>query len=513
MITFQTYFNNYDGFKAEFVTREGNRHNGVVLSYLKWCFRHRNDSILLPFVRQALRMKYNMQDVYDSVLYLMFRVSSQTHMADPSARLFKTEFLGLQNPVWHSTIESDYRKGVCEDNDIDQIRFIRHLTPKQMEHTNGEDRARVVKKRAGRLLREIVTEWLPDLPESVLNYVCETFASKWRADRISDVPRYTLHINGDFELIYSGDDDENLIEGSCMAGEDQYSFYENYVNASAAYLTDNEDDDKVVARCVIFNKVYDRDGNVYRYAERQYSKGGDLTLKQLLIDMLIDGGHIDIYKEVGCSYSDIQRIYRVSDRTLLDNRFNLYIENSITSGDTMSFQDTFIYLRDGHAYNSEPSSYEGRLDRTDCRFQCYEYDEYHDDYCEEVCTVHVWVSYRGYYREMTCDVNNLDDFNRDEYNDELYDDGVWIGDEFYNYESDQIANIDGVYHHIDDVKYSEYYNEWILEDDAVYSEIERDWIRKDDAIKIGGKWYIKEKCASVPEEEAVIEDGVIYMAY
>ncbi len=55
-----------------------------------------------------------------------------------------------------------------------------------------------------------------------------------------------------------------------MVDKEQHSFYENAVNASAAYLENEEG--KIIARCIIFNEVKDQDGKIWRLAERQYSK-------------------------------------------------------------------------------------------------------------------------------------------------------------------------------------------------------------------------------------------------
>ncbi len=83
-----------------------------------------------------------------------------------------------------------------------------------------------------------------------------------------------------------------------MTDKDYYYFYMDSVNASAAYLTD--EDDMVIARCIIYNEVKDQDGNKWRLAERQYASDENDILKRALIDALIKGGYIDGYKKVGC---------------------------------------------------------------------------------------------------------------------------------------------------------------------------------------------------------------------
>lgn len=80
-----------------------------------------------------------------------------------------------------------------------------------------------------------------------------------------------------------------------MTDKDYYYFYMDSVNASAAYLTD--EDDMVIARCIIYNEVKDQDGNKWRLAERQYASDENDILKRALIDALIKGGYIDGYKK------------------------------------------------------------------------------------------------------------------------------------------------------------------------------------------------------------------------
>lgn len=47
------------------------------------------------------------------------------------------------------------------------------------------------------------------------------------------------------------------------------------------------------ARCILWPEVYDEDGKVWRYAERQYSYMCNDIYKQALIDALIQAGEIE----------------------------------------------------------------------------------------------------------------------------------------------------------------------------------------------------------------------------
>ena len=79
---------------------------------------------------------------------------------------------------------------------------------------------------------------------------------------------------------------------------------------------------KIIARCVIFTEVYDADGEVWRYAERQYSVGCNDVYKQALVDALIQAGEIDCFKKVGASCHDCHAIVDVHGNSLADKKFN-----------------------------------------------------------------------------------------------------------------------------------------------------------------------------------------------
>ena len=98
------------------------------------------------------------------------------------------------------------------------------------------------------------------------------------------LPKNKLYVNQDFKRIYSSD----CCEGdfySCMVDKGYHNFYKYSVNASAAYLENEEG--KVIARCIIYNEVEDQDRKIWRLAERQYSSGTNEILKRALVDALM----------------------------------------------------------------------------------------------------------------------------------------------------------------------------------------------------------------------------------
>ena len=193
-----------------------------------------------------------------------------------------------------------------------------------------------------------------------------------------------------------------------MTGKDLYYFYTNAVNASAAYLTNR--DEKIIARCIIFNDVTDQDGKKWRLAERQYSTGGNEVFKRILIDKLIKGKYIDGYKTVGADCGAATSFVDTHDNSISHSKF--ITECNLELDATLSYQDSFKWYDydDKVAANFCIGDY--RLDKTEG--QIFEmFDDYHDCYCYETSTVY----YHG--REFYCDVDNMDDFiwleNLDEY--------------------------------------------------------------------------------------------------
>ena len=129
------------------------------------------------------------------------------------------------------------------------------------------------------------------------------------------LPKHRLHVNRNFERIYSSE----CCEGdfcSCMVDKGYHGFYENSVNASAAYLENEEG--KVIARCIIYNEVEDQDGKIWRLAERQYSSGNSEILKRALVDALVKENHIDGYKKVGAGCHEARNFVDVEGNSLSD---------------------------------------------------------------------------------------------------------------------------------------------------------------------------------------------------
>lgn len=402
---------NYEEFKENFGMRNNTRKNNILLSYLKHEMR-------------SGRPVPELNDLVDMYNHIMTSI----HQEEESD-------LNLMGFHFKSEIyKTDDHEGLCKDGDTRQIRYIR------------KEDGRVFKMKAGKFLRKILMEEerTKDICEQAIIYICETFASTWMAFASSKKKdEYILVVDDDFESIYNSDNQAGGFN-SCMNDKGFYDFYSHCVDAKAASLWD--DYGEMLARCIIFTEVHEQGSSkVYRLAERQYAKYEDNSLKQILVNMLIDAGEIDGYKKVGASCHD-PSMFLLNDGTSLSSS-TLYINSCNVINYEVPYMDSFKYYNEDNLtfYNSKSESYthtaecnDGNMDRVG------EYDEYHDYYCEEVRAVYAWR--RGSYSEVTCDVNNLEDF---EYCERYYD--YYTDTVYSSYHSDYIPRGKYEYsNHLDD---------------------------------------------------------------
>ena len=435
-----TAFSNAAEFQEIFgITEHGNgvtsRKNKILLALFKsksvwdYCKKH-NDWRLL-----ACKSMGDMQHL------LMLRITSESRRA---SRMYSGQnyVCMLCDHFFSSPIYSiDDSEGICVDGSSAEKGFIRYI--------NEERGHKAYKMAAGKFFRHLIlnTEIGCAIPQQVQVWILEKLVEEWRSFVAERYPELTLHVDDDFKKIY----DEDWLRGdfgSCMVGEGNHTFYKDAVDANAAYLTD--DDDMVVARCIIFTNVTDEDDKVWRLAERQYSSDCDDFLKRCLVDALIKGGHIDGYKQVGAGCGDARNFVDCEGNSLRDKRFKTpcYLEHD----DTLSYQDSFksYSFKLKMAYNYWPRDYHrdcGHIDNLDVTCGYYEggceYDHYHDRYVDEV----IEVVYHGSY--ITCDRDDLADF----------------------------VEFDGYYRHTDDViecpVCGEYFlnEEYYFRDNGIHSEL------------------------------------------
>lgn len=387
------YYNfiDYQDFQEKFgIVHHGNgaknRKNKILLAYIKnkellHQARITNDYSLLH-ISSMSELK---QVMFDRIIVGGFGKKYQVQLINYSfgSDLYQTD---------------DYH-GLCEDSDFKSVRYI--------NKTSGK----VYKMKAGKILRALIqeTEFGQTLPEQVLGYLSEEFSQDWQTYVMGTLPKNQLVVSDEFQKIYSSDCCKGDFH-SCMVNQNLHTFYRDAVDASAAYLTD--ENGMIIARCIIYNKCYDEDGKVWRLAERQYSSDCNDVLKRALIDALIREGKIDGYKKVGAGCCDCREFVDVNGNSLADKKF--YLDCDLETDDTLSYQDSFKFYdyNLGRAYNHQELPFEYNLDTTDGSIDGNDeddeeenWDEYHGDYTYSDT---VTVLYQG--REMSCAEDNLDDF-------------------------------------------------------------------------------------------------------
>ena len=459
-------FKNYEEFKDMFgIVKHG---NGVC---------SRKNRILLAYIRNRRLL----HEAIETNNYTLLHISSMAELKKTITRAIIISghsdmslryVLELDGEFFYSrNFETDDMKGLCKDGDTRSIRYINH-----------ENGGKVFKMKAGKLYRSLIleTEFGKTLPEQVVTYLCEEFSVDWQVYTYGRLPKNKLHVDKDFERIYSSDCCKGDFH-SCMVDRKLHYFYTNSVDASAAYLINEEG--KVTARCVIYNKVTDQNGKIWRLAERQYATDESNTLKRALIDALIKGGHIDGYKKVGAGCGDARAFVDLEENSLSDRKFR--IECDLDYDDTLSYQDSFKWYNQSEETADNYGNGDIALDITDGSLNGEEeYDDFHEYHCHETTTVY----YHGH--EYYCDVENLDEF-------------IWM---------EKL----GEYHHELDVTECPECSGHFLEEDNFYSDITEEYYCCEECRKKAEQTYKKENWHYSDYDEEYYEhaeDIIIYRVW
>lgn len=408
------------------------------------------------------------------------------------------DFGDLSFTFYSSSMRLDGFHGICADGDSKAVRY------------ENVEREKVFKMKAGKFITRCIEECRITrdyMPEQLKRWIGEEFAREWQVfaeQRCTD--RYTLHVDDNFKDIYDsgrcyGD------FGSCMTDKDQHTFYRDAIEAKAAYITDEHG--WIVARCIVYTDVIDENGNHYRLAERQYSKGQDNVLKQILVDKLIKAGEIDGYKRVGVDCHDNKNFVRNDGSSMRD--LVLHIACCLEAGNTLSYQDSFIYYNHDEqiSFNDSSKSYSDELNTTDRQFGGgANWSDYYEEYIPESESV-----YDDYYEDWMWDNQQSDAIYRGErivINDDrasksndwywsdhedayLYDDDCCYVDSVGDFRlvDDCVKDIDGDWQLKEDCEYSDYHEEYISEKQAVWSDAANSWLdaEKDSLCPVCGEWY------------------------
>ena len=402
-------------------------------------------------------------------------------------------FNDLPYKFYSSSMRLDGFNGICADGDSKAVRY------------ENVEREKVFKMKAGKFITRCIEECRITrdyMPEQLKRWIGEEFAREWQVfaeQRSTD--RFTLHVDDNFKDIYDsgrcyGD------FGSCMTDKDQHTFYRDAIKAKAAYITDEHG--WIVARCIVYTDVIDENGNHYRLAERQYATAQDDVLKQILIK----AGEIDGYKRVGVDCHDNKNFVRNDGSSMRD--LVLHIDCCLEAGDTLSYQDSFIYYNHDEqiSYNDSSKSYSDELNTTDSQFCGGNWSEYYLEYIPEDESVYddyyedwMWDNqqskaiYRGKRIIINEDRASIDnDWHWSDHEDAyLYDDECCYVDSVSDWRllEDCVEDIDGELQLEEDCEYSNYHKEYIPEERAVWSDTANSWLdtERDAVCPVCGEWY------------------------
>ena len=390
-------FNNFEEFKQIFGVRvfgdEKARKNKILLSLLK------DKKLFKSAVKSGDLTLFSFNNLVDLRNY----ITKKLYISGLKSRKLTYTVNLLGQTYFSDKYSLDESNGICEDGTPNAIRYINH------------ENNRPWKMKCGKFMKHLIesTRFGKTLPQSIVIWLCEEFNTEWQAHAIGKLPKNKLYVNDNFADIYDssrlkGYNEDSDCFVSCMVDKDLHYFYKNSVKAKAAYLED--ENGMIIARCIIFTHVYDEDGKIWRYAERQYSHKCNDIYKRALINALIKAGEIDCYKKIGASCHEPDAILDIHGNSLSEKRFT--IDCNLGWYDDLSYQDTFKWysMADNEADNYGHGSYEldvtgGSLDHPDPEEDEPDaYDSYHECNVWEVCTVF----YHG--DRETCDIEDRDDF-------------------------------------------------------------------------------------------------------
>ena len=505
-------FKNYEEFKVLFgVVEHGNgvksRKNKILLACLKdrkllhwWLsFKDSCDRTHREYIYENydyLRAT-SMDDLKHFAMKMMNRFV-YNDVCGMDVPYYCIAFNDLPYKFYSSSMRLDGFNGICADGDSKAVRY------------ENVEREKVFKMKAGKFITRCIEECRITrdyMPEQLKRWIGEEFAREWQVfaeQRITD--RFTLHVDDNFKDIYDsgrcyGD------FGSCMTDKDQHTFYRDAIEAKAAYITDEHG--WIVARCIVYTDVIDENGNHYRLAERQYATAQDDVLKQILVDKLIKAGEIDGYKRVGVDCHDNKNFVRNDGSSMRD--LVLHIDCCLEAGDTLSYQDSFIYynLDEQISYNDSSKSYSDELNTTDSQFGGGgNWSDYYEEYIPEDESV-----YDDYYEDWMWDnqqseaiyngeriiinedrASGSNDWYWSDHEDAyLYDGDCCYVDSVSDWRllEDCVEDIDGEWQLEEDCEYSNYHKEYIPEERAVWSDTANSWLdtERDAVCPVCGEWY------------------------
>lgn len=360
---------------------------------------------------------------------------------------------------------SDYRISTNEEKRCSYIVYSREGHPN-------------VRETAAKLwLKSLKESGLP-LPARVANRLAELFAIEWQAYVESCKDDYTLHVDNNFQRIYSSDECVGDFH-SCMEDKPYCALYEK-TTAQAVYLLNKEN--KIVARAILW-KCYDDNGAEYDYLDRQYSSNNKDELKKQLIDSCIQAGLINCYKPVNCCCSDSDNIVDLQGNRIQER---LHI-NLSWEGEKVPYFDTFKYYVECEevAYSTAVDvdyNYEFTTTNGWPQSNNRVWSEFHDMYIDEEDAI--YIEGAGYY-SIEDDGEYIAYTEDDEWQliDDCYkteDTRTWwhnTTDLYYCYDTENYYESDStLYYAEDEGQYYEY------SDDLYYCKDTKRWFANEDSL-------------------------------
>lgn len=344
-------------------------------------------------------------------------------------------------------------------------------------HYQRIDDVKTYKMRLGKMLEKHwdLTEFGRIIPQSMRIYIAELLVKDLKAYARKN-SGIKLHVDDDFDGIYNQSRYEDGADfHSCMVGRGYADFYSHF-DANAAYLTNAND--KIVARCILWNKVH-CNGKTMRFADRQYADKQDEAMMQTLIDKLKEEGYIDAYKPVGSGCSGCEESVNViqEDGTIYHRYMNMRVicdRDVIDYDGDIPYMDTFAWASGDTLYNTD-DDVEYELKNTDGYAKTHGvYDSWHEEYVSEVKTVY----YNGV--DYTCDRERLDDFR-------------WI---------ERLEE----WHHYEDTIYCENCHEYELREYEFYSDLTEEWYCCEDCLYYAEREYKENNWYQASWDDEYYED-------
>lgn len=392
--------------------------------------------------------------------------------------------------LYSPKFKTDKMRGICEDGTVNAVRYI------------NTENGKVFKMKAGKMFNHIMenNKLFDEMPEQIKRWLSEEWVGAWNeyANSVINPGDCNLHVDDDFEAIYSSDRYANGDFHSCMVDDGQWKFYRDAVKAKAAYTTD--EDGNILARCILFTEVReDGSDKIWRLAERQYSVDSNLGLQRQLVRKLIDGGYIDGYKSVGASCHDANDFVDNDGKDLSGKKFSIVC--NLYRGDVLSYQDSFKwYDEENHvAYNY--GDFDSNLDTTSDTYEVDDDDEHNGEVYSEYHECYISED-DAYY------VNSREDYF---YSGEVVYAKVWNGSRFYEEDcfEDDCLYIDNEYYYAGHCAESpEDYNiakcpscnEFFIKSDGYYSDYTEEY-------------YCCGECLDDAETYAHERNGEVYVEY